>query len=56
MSRLGKESNERYIKPVVDAGSAIALASACEPRLRRHYADTGGAEFDDARALARRSR
>ncbi len=64
-SRMGREGNERYIKAVADARSAIARASAYAPELRRFYAETGGSEFDDAladeiiaairQALARRS-
>jgi hypothetical protein len=65
-SRMGQEGNERYIKAVADARSAIARASAYAPGLRRFYAETGGSEFNDAladeiiaairRALAHRSR
>lgn len=66
-SRLGQEGNERYIKAVADARSAIARASAYEPGLRRFlFAETSGSEFNDAladeiiadirQALARRSR
>lgn len=65
-SRIGQEGNERYIRAVADARSAIARASAYEPELRRFYAETAGSEFNDAladeiiaairRALARRSR
>jgi hypothetical protein len=65
-SRLGQEGNERYIKAVADARSAIARASAYEPGLRQFYAERNGSEFDDTfadeiigairQALARRSR
>lgn len=65
-SRLGQDGNERYVKAVADARSAIARASAYEPGLRRFYAMTGGSEFSAAladaiiaairQALARRSR
>lgn len=65
-SRLGQEGNERYIKAVAEARSAIARASAYEPDLHRFYAETSGSEFDDALAdeiiaairlaLARRAR
>jgi uncharacterized protein (UPF0333 family) len=49
-SRMGQEGNERYIKAVANARSAIARASAYEPGLRRFYAETSGSEFDDALA------
>lgn len=65
-ARMGLEANERYIKAVAEARSAIARASAYEPSLRRFYADTGGAEFNNEladeiidalrQALTRRSR
>lgn len=49
-SRMGLEGNERYIKAVADARSAIARASAYEPGLHRYYTVTVGSEFNDALA------